>query len=216
MTWPRFGLSLARIDPWDPCRLTMLTPAVLLLLSLLIALALRPLTGETAPPVFLLALVTATAALILILREAVARRLAGRRPKPGPAWVVIDGSNVMFWQGEVPRLATVAAVVGEATRAGLKPLVWFDANAGYRVANRYMGARALSRALGLPARQVRIAPSGKPADPLLLADAARLGTGVITNDRYRDWAGDYPAVRVPGVLVPGQVTDGVARLDWAA
>lgn len=193
----------------------MLTPSLLLFLSLLVTVALRPIAGETASSAFLLAAVTALAALILVLRAALRRKAADAPPRRSD-WVVIDGSNVMFWQDETPRLDAVAAVVGEVRRVGMKPLVWFDANAGYRVANRYMGPRDLSRALGLPAKQVRIAPSGKVADPLILGDAARLGTGVITNDRFRDWAGDYPAVRVPGVLVPGRVTDGVALLDWAA
>lgn len=195
---------------------TMLTPFLLLVLSLLVTLALRPLPGETAAPLFLLAAVTASAALILLLRA----MIGPRRKAPPPRrqdWVVIDGSNVMFWQEGVPRLATVAAVVGEVKRAGLKPIVWFDANVGYRVADRHMGPRDLSRALGLPRAQVRIAPSGTPADPLLLKEAADLGTGVITNDLYRDWVGAFPTVRVPGVLVPGRVTeDGEARLDWAA
>lgn len=194
----------------------MLTPFLLLLLSLLSALALRPLPGETAIPLFLLAVVASLAALILLLRA-----MIGRRRKVGhdrrQDWVVIDGSNVMFWQDDVPRLAAVTAVLDEVKRAGLKPIVWFDANVGYKLADRHMGPRDLSRALGLPLRQIRIAPSGTPADPLLLEEAAALGTGVVTNDLYRDWVEAFPSVRVPGVLVSGRVTaDGQALLKWAA
>ncbi|PLL11567.1 hypothetical protein C0V75_16230 [Tabrizicola sp. TH137] len=194
----------------------MLTPFLLLLLSLLSALALRPLPGETAIPLFLLAVVASLAALILLLRA-----MIGRRRKEGhdrrQDCVVIDGSNVMFWQDDVPRLAAVTAVLDEVKRAGLKPIVWFDANVGYKVADRHMGPRDLSRALGLPLRQIRIAPSGTPADPLLLEEAAALGTGVVTNDLYRDWVEAFPSVRVPGVLVSGRVTaDGQALLKWAA
>lgn len=193
----------------------MQTPILLLVTSLLATLALRPLADEAASPVFLLAAVTSLAAFVLLFKVWSGR---GRR-KPLPSrqsCVVVDGSNVMFWQEGVPCLATVAAVVGEVHRAGLKPIVWFDANVGFRVANRYMGTRDLSRALGLPRGQVRIAPSGTPADPLLLKEAAELGTGVITNDMYRDWVAAFPSLRQPGVLVPGRVADGVVRLDWAA
>jgi hypothetical protein len=59
-----------------------------------------------------------------------------------------------------------------------------------------------------------VAPKGSPADPLLLGDAARLGTGVVSNDRYRDWAEAFPSVTQPGVLVRGRITDGAAQLDW--
>lgn len=195
----------------------MLTPLVLLLASVLAALALRPVGAEAASAAFLLAAICALASGLLLLRGGWGFwRGRARAAVSAPPWVVIDGSNVMFWQGEVARLETVAAVLREARRAGLRPLVWFDANAGYRLANRHMGVAELARGLGLPRGQVRVAPSGTPADPLLLADAARLGTGVITNDRYRDWVADYPSVRVPGVLVTGRVADGVARLDWAA
>jgi len=127
---------------------------------------------------------------------------------------VIDGSNVMFWQDEVPSLSTVSAVVGEVKRAGLTPLVWFDANAGYKVADHYMNPRDLSRAIGISRKQVRVAPKGSPADPLLLEDAAKLGTGVVSNDRYRDWAEAFPSVTQPGVLVRGRVQGGTALLDW--
>ena len=192
----------------------MFTPVILFSLSLFVAIFLRPLPGEGATPAFLLASLCALAAAILLLRALWPRKRKAR-PAPRQTHVVVDGSNVMFWQDGVPRLATVSAVLAELRRAGLHPIVWFDANVGYRVSDRYMGPRDLSRALGLPRGQVRIAPSGSVADPLLLEEAARLGTGVITNDLYRDWVGSYPSVRVPGVLVSGRVVDGVVRLDWA-
>lgn len=192
----------------------MLTPLLIFLPSLFAALLLRPLAGEDATPAFLLAVLCAIAALIILLR-ALPRRGHADRPAPRPTHVVVDGSNVMFWQDGVPRLATVSAVLVAVRRAGLNPIVWFDANVGYRVSDRYMGPRDLSRALGLPRGQVRIAPSGTAADPLLLEEAAKLGTGVITNDLYRDWVVAFPSVRVPGVLVSGRVVDGVVRLDWA-
>jgi hypothetical protein len=96
----------------------------------------------------------------------------------------------------------------------LKPLVWFDANAGYKVGDRYMNPRDLSRAIGLSRKQVRVAPKGSAADPLLLEDADKLGTEVVSNDRYRDWVSSYPRVIQPGVLVRGRVEGGAARLDW--
>ena len=40
----------------------------------------------------------------------------------------------------------------------------------------------------------------------------RLGTLVMTNDRFRDWAEDHPAVREAGFLVGGKVAGGEVRL----
>jgi hypothetical protein len=39
-----------------------------------------------------------------------------------------------------------------------------------------------------------------------------MGARVVTNDRFRDWAEDHPAVKSPGFLVGGTVKGGQARL----
>jgi len=206
----------------------MQTPILLLLLCFSAMVYSMPMPDEPAGPGFLLASVVTLAALLIWMRAAFAARIPilrrrRRRRKSGagipPAerrWVVIDGSNVMFWQDETPSLSTVSAVVGEVKKAGLTPLVWFDANAGYKVGDRYMNPGDLSRAIGVPKKHVRVAPKGSPADPLLLEDAAKLGTGVVSNDRYRDWAESYPSVMQPGVLVRGRMEGGAALLDWPA
>jgi hypothetical protein len=151
----------------------------------------------------LLSLLSAVAAAILLLRG---------RPGRTKAWIVVDGSNVLHWDGEVPAIATVARVVDDLRSRGFVPVVWFDANVGYRIGDRYMGPERLARALGLPARQVLVAPKGTPADPLLLEGAVVLNARVVTNDRFRDWTQDHPRIREPGFLVPGQVRDGAVTL----
>ena len=205
----------------------MQTPNRLLLLCFSAMIYTMPMPDEPAGPMFMLAWVNTLAALLIWMRAAFAarvpilerrrrRRRSGGTPPPERRWVVIDGSNVMFWQDETPSLSTVSAVVGEVRKAGLTPLVWFDANAGYKVGDRYMNPRDLSQAIGVSRKQVRVAPRGSPADPLLLEDAAKLGTGVVSNDRYRDWAESFPSVTKPGVLVRGRMQGGAALLDWPA
>ncbi len=174
-----------------------------------------PPAGAEPGILFLTAKVAALASLLLLLRAAIRLRRV-RAARRALSWVVIDGSNVMHWQDGRPALAAVSAVLGEVQRVGLTPLLWFDANAGYELAGRYMNETALSRAVGLAREQVRVAPKGTPADPLILRDAVALQTGVVTNDRFRDWAGSYPSVLEPGVLLRGRVKDGVARIDWPA
>jgi hypothetical protein len=123
-------------------------------------------------------------------------------------WIVVDGSNVLHWKDETPMLSTVANVVEVLQSQGFTPVIWFDANVGYKVSDRYMGPRPLSRAIGVPQRQVFVAPKGIPADPLLLEGAERLRARVVTNDRFRDWAETYPKVEDAGFLIAGRVQGG--------
>lgn len=181
----------------------MLVPLVLLIVSLLGALASLLVWGAVPGGPMLLALLSAVAAFLLLLRG---------WATPSRAWIVVDGSNVLHWDDEVPAIATVARVVGELRSRGFVPVVWFDANVGYRIGDRYMGPALLARALDLPARQVFVAPKGTPADPLLLEGAAVLNARVVTNDRFRDWAADHPKIHEPGFLVPGRIRDGAVTL----
>lgn len=158
------------------------------------------------------------AALILLI--AAARRPgqrpgagAGARPRRVRAWSVIDGSNVLFWGGPQADLQNVLAVVQAVRARGREPLVWFDANAGYRICDRYLRDDELAQLLNLPGRQVRIAPSGTPADPLILADATKLSATVISNDRFRDWHEQFPLARDPRRVIRGRIAAGTARLE---
>lgn len=193
----------------------MLIPILLCLSSFAAMAYFLPFSGGAPDIGFLAATGAAILSLLALLRGAIRLRRV-RAARRAQVWVVIDGSNVMHWQDGRPALAAVAAVLGEVQRVGLTPLLWFDANAGYELAGRYMNETALSRALGLSREQVRVAPKGTPADPLILRDAVALQTGVVTNDRYRDWASSYPSVVEPGVLVRGRVEAGVAQIDWPA
>ncbi len=145
------------------------------------------------------------AVLLLVL---VLRRRKGRgRP------VVIDGSNVMHWDGEEPKLRTVQTVVEALKSMGFEPGVVFDANAGYKLVGRYLDDRHFARLLNLPADRVLVVPKGQPADPTILAAARDVGGKVVTNDRFLDWAGDFPEVAEQGHLVRGGYRDGEVWLD---
>lgn len=153
--------------------------------------------------------------LAALMVAAVALFLGLRRRRPAADWIVVDGSNVMYWQGDMPQIKVVADVTDRLRARGLAPVVWFDANAGYLLSGAYMGPADLARPLGLPEAQVFVAPRGTPADPLLLAGAATLGARVVSNDRFRDWADQHPEVGRPGFLVRGRVIGGLVALDLA-
>ena len=189
----------------------MLVPTLLLLLSLLGLLVGWQVPSAALNLLFPFSFLASIAALVLLLRAALSRT-----PRKAAPWVVIDGSNVMHWRNETPSLQPLLKVVGAVEKAGYRPMIWFDANVGYKLSDHYMGEAELSQALSLARSQIRMAPRGTPADALLLRHAAELGTGVVSNDRFRDWAADFPSVTEAGVLVRGAWVDGDVRLDWPA
>ncbi|MCC5971632.1 MAG: hypothetical protein JJU15_16940 [Pararhodobacter sp.] len=133
-----------------------------------------------------------------------------RRPRQ---WVVIDGSNVMHWRDNQPRLDTLREVLALVKARGFVPGVVFDANAGHLIANRYLHDHAFAKLLRLPASQVMVVPKGSPADPTVLAAARDFGARIISNDRFRDWAGAHPEIGQPGYLIRGGYRDGTLWLD---
>lgn len=135
------------------------------------------------------------------------------RKRRKPRWVIVDGSNVMYWDGGTPNIAPVKAVLAELTRRGMTPGVVFDANAGYLLTGRYRHDYALGKMLGLPAERVMVVPKGTVADTYILAAARDLGAKVVTNDRYRDWSEAHPEVLEPGFLIRGGVREGAVWVE---
>ena len=128
------------------------------------------------------------------------------RPVPrvvGEDWVLIDGSNVMHWQDNTPSLETVRNVVDQVRKLGYVPGVVFDANAGWKLAGRYLHDQEFAKMLGVEARQVLVVAKGTQADPFLLQTAREFGARIVTNDRFRDWAEAHPEVQAPGFLIRG-------------
>lgn len=183
----------------------MVVPLLLLLLSLagIAAALLIPGYGDLV----LLAGPSAVAAFLLWLRAAWVRRRRARD------WILIDGSNVMHWKDNTPQLDTLREVIAHLAGLGRVPAVIFDANAGYLLAGRYQDDRAMARALGLPEERVLVVPKGVVADSYLLSVARDHGAPIVTNDRYRDWARDYPEIAAPGRLLRGGYRDGALWLD---
>ena len=135
-----------------------------------------------------------------------------RQRKRGPI-LLLDGSNIMHWRGGTPDLAPVRDVIAQVSIQGFTPGVVFDANAGYKLEGRYLHHPALARALGLPSSRVMVVHKGDVADGLILRAARDHGARVISNDRFRDWAGDFPEVARPGFLIRGRYLQGRLELD---
>jgi Zc3h12a-like Ribonuclease NYN domain len=117
--------------------------------------------------------------------------------------ILVDGSNVMHWKDGKPQIMPVQSVVHELRRRGFAPGVVFDANAGHKLAGRYLNEKDFATMLSLPASQVFVVPKGTQADPYLLDAARGYGARIVTHDRFKDWAEAHPEVKEPGFLVRG-------------
>lgn len=159
--------------------------------------------------------VLALISLILMVRPF--RRKAaherGWRPESGPRFILIDGSNVMHWRDNTPDIDPVREVVASLQAQGYTPGVVFDANAGYKLEGRYRNHYKLARRIGLPHEQVMVVPKGEPADPLILRAARDYGGRVVSQDRFRDWEGDFPELCKPDFRVRGGYDGGKLWLD---
>jgi hypothetical protein len=121
--------------------------------------------------------------------------------------VIVDGSNVMHWGGE-PSIKVLTRVLKELQNRGLQPVVYFDANVGYKLFDKQIKPAALAAQLGLPIGQVVFAPSRTPADEILLERAISDGLRVVTNDRFLDWKQRFPKVGEKGFLIKGLWKEG--------
>ncbi len=190
----------------------MIAPLILVLVSL------GAVAAALAVPAYsdflLLAAPCAIASLILLGVSLIRERRA--RKKTGLRWILVDGSNVMHWDDGTPKIAPVVKLVEHLSQAGYEPGVVFDANAGYKLGGQYMDDRALAQKLNLNLNRVMVVPRGTPADSFILNAARELGAAVVTNDRFRDWAEDYPEVREPGYLIKGSYRAGKLNLRFPA
>jgi len=182
---------------------SMKTPYLLLVVSSIALVGTLLISGFSA-----FVLVTGPAFLASLI---LALRALTKRSK---RWVILDGSNVMYWRDGTPQVETLREVVQELRAAGYTPGVVFDANAGYLLCGKYQHEGALAKALGLPEERVMVVPKGSPADPAILTAALDLGAKVVTNDRYRDWAEQHPEVNDPGYLIRGGYKAGDLWLNF--
>lgn len=128
--------------------------------------------------------------------------------------VLIDGSNVMYWEDQSPKIEAVHDAVCLLVEKGYTPIVMFDANAGYLVSDRYKHDHDFAQMLGLSPSQVMVVGKGMQADPYLLKAARKLEARIVTNDLFRDWAKGFPEVRTRGHLVHGGYHKNKIWLDF--
>lgn len=115
---------------------------------------------------------------------------------------VIDGSNVAHWGDEgSANLDAVKAIVLFLKRENTTPIVVFDANIGFKVANRHMNADDLIDALGGDI-EVEIVQSGTVADRRIVELAEQRKAIIVSNDLFRDSLRARPIPKRRGFYLP--------------
>lgn len=187
----------------------MQTPFILLIIS---AIALAATVHFNLPDLQFLAAICSLGSFLLLLMAAWRNTQATRQTAESKPYILLDGSNVMHWDGGKPSLEPLKHAVWSLSEQGYTPGVVFDANAGYKLFGRYMHHGALARTLHLPKRQVMVVNKGETADAFLLNVARDLNARIVTRDRFRDWAEDFPEVKKNGFLISGRYHDGAVEL----
>lgn len=79
----------------------------------------------------------AVASLLLLLLQSLWRKKQVAATSDLPR-IVIDGSNVLYWLDNTPRIEPVRQVLARLEALGYLPGVMFDANAGHLIAGKYL------------------------------------------------------------------------------
>ena len=111
---------------------------------------------------------------------------ARQKPLPDSKEVVIDGTNVLYWDGEQAELSTLCIVVDDLRRRGYAPFVFLDASSRHHLNDKTMTEKSFAKTLGLPQARVRVCPAKTEADAFILRFAREQALPVVSNDRFGD------------------------------
>lgn len=145
--------------------------------------------------------------------------------------VAVDALNLAYWAGRRPTLRVALSVATALRARGDQAVLFLDAT----LRHHYSHEAAVAAALDAGGEGIVVAPTGVPADRLLLRDARDRGGVIVSRDRFRDHRQrfrrlvDDPARRVEGFVaddrvrvpalaidVPLPVTADAAWRDWLA
>jgi len=126
---------------------------------------------------------------------------------PPPNAIVVDGSNVMHWGGD-PSAKVLRQVLSSLERHGYTPVVFFDANAGYKLGDHYFDPLKLAKVTGIKKEHICVVDKGVIADEMILSFARDHGLRIVTNDQFRDWRVQFPIAAKKGQLIKGTFREG--------
>ena len=149
-------------------------------------------------------------ALIIKTRNKVRRPVRAAKPLTNSGRsVVIDGTNVMYWDGETTQLETLRSVVNYLRQRDINPIVFLDASSRHHLKNKSLTEKGFARALALPQKQVMVCPAGTEADVFILKFAKTEALPILSNDRFGDRSNLAKGIKI----VKGIITSGRPILD---
>jgi hypothetical protein len=119
--------------------------------------------------------------------------------------VVIDGANVAYEErsaGGKPKFSNLLKVRRELEEKGFEAVILVDASLKYDIDDQEQLENLIR------SQQVRQVPAGTDADFFIIQFSQELDALIVTNDRYKDYADQYPWVterRLPYMIVKGEV-----------
>lgn len=117
--------------------------------------------------------------------------------------VLVDASNVAHaTEGGEARLANIKLVQARLLDEGFDPLVVADAALRHQIDDKQAYEAMIDNG------QVHQAPAGTDADFFILSFARELNARILTNDRFRDRAGEFAEEReriIRFMIVDGEV-----------
>lgn len=133
---------------------------------------------------------------------------AGRADDDGDI-VLVDASNVAHsTEGEHPQLDNILAVRRKLADEGKEPILVADAALRHQIDKRGEYEKLVDQGI------VRQAPAGTDADYFLLSFARELDARIVSNDRFRDRAQQFPDAQ--DRLVRYMIVENEVVFEWRA
>ena len=120
--------------------------------------------------------------------------------------VLVDGSNVAHaTEGGEARLDNIQLVMRKLSDDGFKPLIVADAALRHQIDDKVAYEKLIDDGV------VHQAPAGTDADYFILSFARQMRARILTNDRFRDRAKDFPDER--GRVIRYMIVNGAVVLE---
>lgn len=184
-------------------------------ITLLLVLGLAVFLWRDHPPEQANMLYWGAAVLCVLLSALVARQLSAQAPAPqrttaksakkGQREIVIDGTNVMYWQDNTADLDTLKSVVEYLKSKDILPYVFLDASSRHHLGESSLDEKGFARRLGLHPGRVMVCPAQTEADAFILKFARQEGLPILSNDRFGDRAKKAKGLKlIKGVMANGK------------